>query len=170
MKNLLSPSTKAKIGAGLVAMMALFGVNSCNNSTSPSTTPEVPPHPDKIGVINGVEIRASFAITPEQEANLLERLTTALNQVQDHLNFSQLNIIEVTGLEPLGNLVPAAAGTLRGILPNSGSLASIIWSALEADWGNVAHNATEEEIFLADLEKIKTAGDATVAAIVFALW
>ena len=168
MKNLLSPSTKAKIGVGLIALMTMFGFNSCTNPTGSNGNgnSEELPHPDKIGVINGIEIRASFTITPEQETDLLTRLQIALqsNAVLQSQHLPYLTMIELTG-PGSGNPVALPGGVISGVVsldPETG-LMTWIMSALSGGFP-VAHNATEEKMLLADLEERKAAADLRIAS------
>ena len=153
MKNLLSPSTKTRIKTGigvfLFAIAATFGLNSCDTSTSPINGDEQP-HPDFIGMIGDVEIRASFAITPEQEADLLERLTAALNHdiVTENTNRGYLEIIEITGFG-LDGLV-FEDGVMTGNVTIDGALAGQLRDALNAMVVLNNSNTTEEEILLAE--------------------
>jgi len=122
-KELLTFSTKAKIRVGFIVLAIMVGFGGCDNGTSP--IPQS--HPDNIGYINvngrNIDIRASFAITPEQEADLLERLTEALNSVPvtENVNFQHLRIIEITGLGS-GSGEAIAGGIIRGVAIDGGTL------------------------------------------------
>ena len=169
MKNLLSPSTKTIIktgvGAFLFAIATTFGMNSCDTSTSPTTTPEVSPHPDKIGMIGDVEIRASFAITPEQEADLLYRLGEAFINpfVAEHDNFHLLRIINITGFGSTDrNILPG--GIMEGIAPIEDSLVPWVFNGLEDSGWTTAHNMTEEEMLLANFGERKADTNLRIAS------
>ena len=163
MKKIIISLKKVKIGAVLIALAIMFSFGGCDNGTSPIT--EVPPHPDKIGVINGVEIRASFAITPEQKQDLLERLAgiggLGHDLIANHVNIDLLRIIEITGFGS-NNLAAGEAGTLSGTVTEVG----VLWAALGAGLNGftVAHNAVEKEILLADLEERRAAVDFCIAS------
>ena len=160
MKKLLIFSTKAKINLGFIVLAIMFGFGGCDNGTSPIM--EVPPHPDKIGVINGVEIRASFAITPEQEQDLMTRLTAALNHefVTGHTNRERLEMIEITGFGAINALI-GANGTVRGEISIDGNL----WNAIAGAMSNLTvERSMTEEVLLVGLEKRKAFALANAAS------
>ena len=129
MKELLTFSTRPKISVAVIVLAVMFCFGSCDSGSNP--IPQS--HPDNIGYINGVDIRASFTITEGQKVYLLERLEVALNEdwLQEHERFSQLRIIDVTGLDGDTYFIPVAGGTITGRAPAGGSLGANIWGALE---------------------------------------
>ena len=154
--SLLSRSTKAKLSAAALAVTTLFtglGITSCDNSTSPTNIPE-PSHPDNIDYIpvNGrnidIRVPASAGLTPEQKADLLTRLETALSHevIAGHTNIDLLKIIEVTGFgDSTENF---AGGIIRGKVPNGGQIIGWLNVALMEGFP-VAYNSKTNTIHIA---------------------
>ena len=164
MKKIIVSLKKVKIGVVLITLAIMFIFGGCDNGTSPIT--EVLPHPDKIGMIGDVEIRASFAITPEQKADLMARLAgvdgLGHDLIANHANINFLKIIEITEFGT-GNLVAdKATGTLSGTVSGTDALWPVLGGGLNGF--TVAHNATEEEMLLADLEERNAAAGFRIAS------
>jgi hypothetical protein len=161
--SLLSRSTKAKLSAAALAVTTLFtglGMTSCNNGTSP--IPEVPQsHPDNIGYINGVDIRvpASAGLIAEQKADLLIRLTTAMNldPIANHANIDLLKIVEITGFNEAISRENLNGGILRGIVHPTGGLSGWLMGALEEGWA-MAYNSKTNTIHIAGSARVNQRG------------
>ena len=171
MKELLTFSTKAKIAVGLIAVIAIFGFKSCDNSTSPTNGPEVPDD-NHIGFAGQGANRIEFRVENVAHREAAETAFTAFlgddngatslaNLVEwANVNLVALNRVVVTGLvdgSVSGEFVNGTiSGTLNEANPTFMTLIMNVWT--------MAHNATEGEILLADLEGRKAAADFRIAS------
>jgi len=130
MKKLLSPSTKAKIGAGFIALATMFGFGGCTQTTGPNGEVGDPNYVDTVhNIVFRVENVADHSATLEAvqalRTNVPESALTAL------LDGRALNRIIITGIGVSTSAEgPIVNGVIRGVLNPSDSLMSLIASAV----------------------------------------
>jgi len=126
MNNLLAPSTKAKIGAGFIALATMFGFGGCTQPTGGDDGIIDPYH---IGRHGGIEVRVVPGVNRAYGEEVLNQLREVPTD-QITANAPGITVIEITGPAGVGfNIESVNNGRVRGHISSSGHIMEFLIDA-----------------------------------------